>query len=85
MASLTKCWHCSAFYLLLGCTGRSEDYACCTKESPCQHGGGDCDMDEECAGDLVCGDTNCQDFHSAAISYNDCCTNNTQASKLKLT
>ena len=85
MASFTKFWHCSAFYLLLGCTGRSEDYACCTKESPCQLGGGDCDMDEECAGDLVCGDTNCQDFHSAAISYNDCCTNNTQASKLKLT
>ena len=52
------------------CTGQ---YGCCTKERPCEVGGGDCYKDETCAGDLVCGEKNCQDFHPLADSYDDCC------------
>lgn len=40
------------------CTG--EDDGCCTAETPCNKGEGDCDSDNECAGDLKCGDSNCR-------------------------
>jgi len=46
---------------------------CCTKDHPCQLGGGDCDQDEECAGDLVCGTNNCLQFNIFASYYADCC------------
>ena len=36
-------------------------------------GGGDCDSDSECAGDLVCGTNNCVDFNAAAHPQYDCC------------
>merc|ERR1712159_455656 len=39
------------------CTG--EDNGCCTKDTPCGLGEGDCDSDKECAGSLTCGDDNC--------------------------
>ena len=42
-------------------------------ESPCEVGGGDCNYEEDCAGDLVCGKFNCQDFHPLAESYVSCC------------
>ena len=28
---------------------------CCTPDKPCGLGGGDCDEDEDCKGDLICG------------------------------
>ena len=39
-------------------------------------GEGDCDSDDgsDCAGDLVCGTDNCQNFDSAYSSTHDCCT-----------
>ena len=40
-----------------GCNGVNE--GCCTEEFPCGLGDGDCDGDEECRGDLVCGTDNC--------------------------
>ncbi len=39
------------------CNGVNE--GCCTEEFPCGLGDGDCDGDEECRGDLVCGTDNC--------------------------
>ena len=39
------------------CTG--EDNECCTDETPCNIGEGDCDRDTHCLGDLVCGEGNC--------------------------
>ena len=37
-------------------------------------GEGDCDSDDECAGDLVCGLDNCIYFDSAWPNSFDCCT-----------
>ena len=62
----------------------STDFDCCTTEHPCGVGGGDCDIDSECAGDLICGENeeesdNCQrDFPDPAFSWADnadCCIN----------
>jgi len=47
---------------------------CCTPETPCRFSHGDCDKDEECAQNLVCGDNNCKDFHVEAGQKDDCCT-----------
>eukprot|EP01064_Diplonema_japonicum_P018714 TRINITY_DN273_c0_g2_i6.p1 TRINITY_DN273_c0_g2~~TRINITY_DN273_c0_g2_i6.p1 ORF type:complete len:351 (+),score=106.13 TRINITY_DN273_c0_g2_i6:30-1055(+) len=49
------------------------------KNGPCGHGGGDCDRDRECKGDLVCGYNNCREMHPGMDhvyrrSY-DCCEN----------
>ena len=41
---------------------------CCTKSNPCEKGDGDCDDNHDCAGNLKCGNGNC-DFKS---TY-DCC------------
>jgi len=35
------------------------DNGCCTADQPCKIGDGDCDLDNQCAGDLVCGTDNC--------------------------
>ena len=60
------------------------DFDCCTKEHPCGVGGGDCDNDSECAGDLICGEkeeesNNCQhDFPDSDVNWEDkadCCIN----------
>ena len=32
---------------------------CCTTNTPCGLGQGDCDSDTECTGDLMCGKNNC--------------------------
>ena len=58
---------------VLACSGERGTGECCTRESPCKVGGGDCDKDEDCAGDLVCGKNNCQDFNWLARSSYDCC------------
>ena len=59
--------------ILAECSGGSwnETNNCCTSESPCNLGQGDCDNDGECEGNLVCGNNNCGDnflWESA-----DCC------------
>ena len=52
------------------CNPADNDYYCCTSNNPCDIGEGDCDSDDECAGNLVCGTENC----AAGNSYMDCCT-----------
>ena len=43
---------------------------CCTKETPCGLGDGDCDKDEHCAKGLKCGVDNC----GKGFKYTyDCC------------
>ena len=37
-----------------------QDWNCCTKNNPCKvEMTGDCDEDEDCDGDLLCGTNNC--------------------------
>ena len=52
--------------------------SCCTSSNPCVLGGGDCNRDSDCVGDLVCGTNNCKrDFSSSETDWNssaDCCT-----------
>ena len=64
---------CAEHVSVLACSGERGTGECCTRESPCKVGGGDCDKDEDCAGDLVCGKNNCQDFNWLARSSYDCC------------
>ena len=48
---------------------------CCTNDHPCYFGDGDCDSHDQCLGDLVCGQNNCDlelGFEFTADS--DCCT-----------
>ena len=46
------------------------DKECCSVTNPCGVGEGDCDINRECIGDLVCGTDNCgPEFESNA----DCC------------
>ena len=35
------------------------DSNCCTKETPCKEGDGDCDKDEDCLGSLYCKTDSC--------------------------
>ena len=47
---------------------------CCSSHNPCGIGGGDCDIDADCSGSLVCGVDNCRGFDSAwSYSSFDCC------------
>jgi len=55
------------------CNGEEGTGSCCTEDKPCELGGGDCDDDSECSGDLVCGYNNCRDFHPNAGPTHDCC------------
>jgi len=56
------------------CQGRNVDTGrCCTAASPCVEGEGDCDNDQECGGDMVCGNNNCQQFSSIFHPKDDCC------------
>ena len=48
---------------------------CCTSESPCGVGEGDCDFDNQCSGDLICGNDNCawsDDSADCCIPYAEC-------------
>ena len=55
------------------CSGGSieETRECCSVQNPCIEGAGDCDEDDECEGDLVCGKNNCG--HSFTWASADCC------------
>ena len=53
------------------------DWGCCSSTNQCDIGEGDCDNDNDCTGNLGCGDNNCRrdysvngsDWHNTA----DCC------------
>ena len=47
--------------------------SCCRPETPCGEGGGDCDHDDDCAGNLVCGFDNCVDYDASWPMTYDCC------------
>ena len=55
----------------------STGWSCCSTATQCALGGGDCDIDSECAGDLICGRDNClNDFPSVGSNWGtlaDCC------------
>lgn len=55
----------------LRCQGAND--GCCTPATPCVVNDGDCDSNDECAGDLVCGNNNC------AWGWDDCCMERTVA------
>ena len=52
-------------------TSVAETWGCCSSSKPCGSNEGDCDSDNDCSGNLKCGDNNCvgSQFHPAA----DCC------------
>ena len=56
----------------LECNPENDDWTCCSSSNPCYHGEGDCDSDDECAGNLICGTNNC----GTGDSDMDCCTTN---------
>lgn len=56
---------------VLRCSG--QENGCCTSETPCSEGEGDCDSNSDCRGSLVCGHNNCP---KKAFDWNygdDCC------------
>ena len=58
----------------VGCDSGKTDFYCCTKDHPCLLGGeGDCDNDDECWEDLVCGTDNCKKWVPGAHDDIDCC------------
>ena len=52
------------------CHPLNYEWDCCSIEQPCLAGDGDCDSDDECIGDLICGENNCKDDTTV---YEDCC------------
>merc|ERR1719300_461044 len=38
------------------CSPKRRDYSCCSNKHQCGEGGGDCDSDEQCLGNLICVD-----------------------------
>ena len=53
-----------------------KNYKCCTAESPCEEGEGDCSDDTghtDCAGTLLCGNNNCKQFGQYYHEKDDCC------------
>ena len=55
--------------IFVDCNPANQHSSCCTESAPCEEGEGDCDLDYQCAGDLVCGTDNCAGGPSAF----DCC------------
>lgn len=54
-------------------TWSSYDKECCSVNEPCGYGEGDCDVDDECAGELVCGKNNCLRLGTTFKKGSDCC------------
>eukprot|EP00121_Abeoforma_whisleri_P011094 Awhi_evm1s10234 len=54
----------------------SHSGSCCTTSDPCKIGEGDCDDDNDCEGDLVCGFNNCESEFNWGNDKStwDCCT-----------
>ena len=60
---------------LLGPTSCDGGNSCCTKQFPCSQWEGDCDNNDECEDELVCGHNNCPIKEGLDWDqYDDCCT-----------
>ena len=48
---------------------------CCTEYNPCNEGDGDCDTDDQCYGQLRCGENNCGLYETNGYfeAHSDCC------------
>ena len=63
--------------IFTGCADGNAGPNCCTSSNQCGEGGGDCDSDVDCAGNLKCGqgnglDDNCDTSLGFPSDY-DCC------------
>ena len=47
--------------------------SCCSADNPCKEGAGDCDVHQDCAGELLCGQNNCDLNNPGFDSNDDCC------------
>merc|ERR1719397_1151349 len=56
---------------VLRCHG--QENGCCTVETPCSEGEGDCDSNDHCRGSLVCGENNCPKEGFKWNFGDDCC------------
>ena len=56
------------YILILGCNGGD---ACCKPSNQCDAGEGNCNNDNVCKGNLLCGNNNC--VGSTFDSTDDCC------------
>ena len=54
------------------CQGFHTYNGCCTADTPCGKGDGDCDSDGQCQGELTCGNDNCSPETGFSSTY-DCC------------
>ena len=56
-------------------TGDAATWACCNLENQCGFGEGDCDTNDQCEGNLICGIDNCQAMNPNKNfdTYADCC------------
>ena len=68
--------------LLIGDCDESNNTTCCRgAESGCKDipaGDGDCDIDSDCAGSLVCGESSCEQTSGMYDSFDDCCVEGTE-------
>ena len=61
-------------FTYLGCDpGLPGTGSCCQPDNTCREGEGDCDKNEDCDGDLICGTNNCRKWNPAAPATHDCC------------
>ena len=56
--------------------GASSSNNCCTPDKPCDVGMGNCNSNEDCVGNLICGDKNCgtgflKDDNCCEVNEND--------------
>ena len=68
--SIPKISHITLVDSFTGCDWTGSQWGCCTSLNPCGVAEGDCDSDDECSDDLICGTDNCPGI----FPFNaDCC------------
>jgi len=56
------------------CDGSNTAWSCCSADSKCGHGEGDCDTHDDCEDGMFCGANNCEDFNTDdPATGSDCC------------
>ena len=54
-------------------TSDADTWSCCTDSEPCEEFEGDCDNDDQCKDDFICGENNCISFNPIFDPAADCC------------